>query len=150
MLSAPIATKVTTVRAAPFPIGTLSATDRYRICGRVADEGEVSLEVADEVLSDLLLYLSAFAAYPDIDFRPSKVIDRVWHELILHSKIYFRFCSSVGMTYIHHDPHDFANPRSNVGLRNVRDVLDELGLSYATKYWASEEADCSCKGCDTG
>lgn len=135
-------------KAMPFPIGTLPDKDRHRVIERVVAESNISREVASEILTDLLKYLSACAAYPDAGFRPTKVIDCVWHHFLLHSKIYIRFCQSLGVTYIHHEPDDPSCPAGRIWRKSARQVLDEAGISYNSEYWDGELAECN--GCDRG
>jgi hypothetical protein len=52
---------------------------------------------------------------------PSRVADELWHEFILYTREYQRFCRSAFGTFMHHTPATVLgeNRKSNAGLRRV-------------------------------
>lgn len=132
-----------------FRIGELQPDVRQSICKRVASKHDLSLCQADEILTDLLLFLSAAATFEDALFSPPDVIDHVWHEFILHTHAYTQFCHSLGVFYIHHVPCDENGDGIEVPEgRDVREILTDLGISYKKNLWENFKA--SCYGCDSG
>lgn len=45
---------------------------------------------------------------------PSKAVDEVWHQLILHTQFYHAFCKKAFGTYLHHDPGVLKNNNKKV------------------------------------
>ncbi len=132
-----------------FSIGELSDSHRQSICRRVSTKQDISLADANIILDDLLVFLSASAAWPETRFSPPPQMDDLWHEFILHTHAYIDFCQSVSIAYIHHVPHgDINSVLEDVTGPQLNHVFDELGISYTKQYW--ENFDAECHGCDKG
>lgn len=80
-----------------------------------------SMTVAQEELVTAALrdyFRIAFMAQPRVVAMPSKAVDVLWHEFILATHEYHRFCQKAFGRYLHHVPNDaMGNPE------RVRDSL---------------------------
>ncbi len=133
---------------ASFKVGVLEADVRQSICKRVAAKHDIDFDRADAILTDLVLFLSISAAFEDALFSPPDIIDHVWHEFILHTHAYVRFCHSLGVFYIHHVPCDENGDGSAIPEgRDVKEILVEIGISYDNSLWQNFKA--ACYGCDS-
>jgi hypothetical protein len=52
---------------------------------------------------------------PKYNFAPSRPVDRIWHELILDTKRYYRMCMEAYGRFIHHNPLDPEEIVKNAG-----------------------------------
>jgi hypothetical protein len=79
-------------------------------------------------------------------YSPSKTVDAMWHQFMLHSRDYFNFCGLVG-GYIHHQPSE--NPQPECYARTIEDMPKLFGEINRT-YWGEKAADCdgSISSCD--
>ncbi len=71
-------------------------------------------------------------------YSPSKTVDAMWHQFMLHSHDYFRFCDLVG-GYIHHQPSE--TPKPECYAKTIED-LPKLFGSINASYWGDKIADC--------
>lgn len=137
-----------------FRIGKLDEKATQSICKKVAETGVCSFAEANELLEDLLLFLSASVFWPNFGFRPPQKLDAVWHEFILHTPAYLSFCRELGVDYIHHIPDDINCKRTDVisdGLPLWRHLKSQ-GISFRTEIWEEQHEDRTrCQGgCDRG
>lgn len=69
---------------------------------------------------------------------PGPVIDEIWHDHILHTKKYIKFCETYLNEYLHHDPYDHSEPpkdhKTNVE-KTTQLYLQEFGHNPPQKYW---------------
>ncbi|MGL4232141.1 MAG: glycine-rich domain-containing protein, partial [Casimicrobium sp.] len=73
-----------------------------------------------EVFEALRQWFALLQANPKTKFgMPSKVVDDAWHEFILLTRQYQRFCESAFGKYLHHEP----NVVSHVRARNAKTAL---------------------------
>lgn len=114
---------------------------------RFCYEQNVSEADARERFRETKKFLVLCAANRKAGFSPSKKVDAMWHQFILHSKDYFRFCDLVG-GYIHHQPSESRQPEK------YTETLNGLKCMFGgidPNYWEAEAADCddgSINGCD--
>jgi hypothetical protein len=133
----------------PFPTGRLSEADRRKICKRVSAKHDMPFDMANDIMSDLVVFLSASVAYEEAIFSPPEIVDFVWHEFILHSNAYLDFCNSLGVLYIHHIPDDDENKNSErTRAKSVPSILDKIGVPFNRSFWNGNIAECN--GCDKG
>lgn len=87
---------------------------------------------------------------------PSRLVDEFWHQHILSSRAYARFCARVAGRYLHHYPN-YARPRA-AHLPSFRRALalyrDRVGADAPADIWAhqgeSEGGGCGGSGCGSG
>ncbi len=104
---------------------------------RFCSEHKVSKEDAHGRFQETKKFLILCATNRQEAYSPSKKVDLMWHQFILHSRDYFRFCKSLG-GYIHHQPSEERQPQCYV--RTIKDMPKLFG-SIDRIYWA-ESADC--------
>lgn len=82
-----------------------------------------------------------------MSYSPSKTVDAMWHQFMLHSRDYFNFCGLVG-GYIHHQPSE--RPQPECYARTIEDMPKLFG-EINQVYWEEKSADCddgSVSSCD--
>lgn len=133
----------------PFPMGFLSENDRDLISARASMNYSIDVRSAREILDDLVIFLSASVQYEYSVFSPCEKIDDIWHEFILHTHAYVKFCNSLGVMYIHHVPCNAEISEIEIPKgENILDILRRLKISFKEHYW--NHNDVSCFGCDRG
>ncbi len=86
----------------------------------------------------------------------SKVLDELWHNMVLHTAGYQTFCQNAFGYFLHHTPAKFqkAGHRSSTSIEFVTDYLDEFGEAPSDIWSLGEAAACddcdSCAGCGSG
>jgi len=81
-------------------------------------------------------------------YSPSKSIDEMWHQFILHSRAYLDFCNKAGM-FLHHEPSESSD--GEMYQRTLKDMKHLYG-TLDSKYWEDQvSANCcgSCSSCSS-
>lgn len=106
---------------------------------RFCSERNVSDEEARERFQETKKFLVLCASGLNCSYSPSEKVDAMWHQFMLHSKDYFRFCELVG-GYVHHQPSEEHQPeryaRTLEGLRRIFGNVNQF-------YWEERAAGCS-------
>jgi hypothetical protein len=71
---------------------------------RIIAELDQSPAQALGVCFNLCQFLVLKSLYPEELIEPSLTIDVVWHEFMLHTEAYMKFCTQNFGSYIHHRP----------------------------------------------
>src|SRR5258708_601851 len=58
---------------------------------------------------ELMKFLVACALSKEV-LAPSRKLDEIWHEFLLHTRDYQDFCQTVLGVFVHHQPTDTVNP----------------------------------------
>lgn len=114
---------------------------------RFCSEHQVSEAEARERFQETKKFLVLCSTDRAAGFSPSKKVDAMWHQFILHSRDYFRFCELVG-GYIHHQPSERRQPE---GYAKTLSALRSLFGEPNSAYWDEKIADCddgSTSACD--
>ena len=120
---------------------TKSAQDR--IIQRIATAG---VEKASECFAECLKFLELCTENPGKSFVPSKKVDHAWHEFILCTKEYTKYCRDFG-SYIHHDPTDQPD---EANYDATREALYKKFGELNSEVWPDAAAG-SCTGsCESG
>lgn len=53
---------------------------------------------------EYLTFMEQIKAHPEKEHIPSPLVDKIWHEHILDTKAYSKFCNEFFGTYLHHTP----------------------------------------------
>lgn len=61
-------------------------------------------ETASKVLTEYVRFMSLIAKHPKAIFSPSQLVDEVWHDHVLHTRMYMEDCENLCGHYIHHQP----------------------------------------------
>lgn len=114
---------------------------------RYADKNHLELEVAERHFKETLrfLYLCGVA---DFGCVPSLAIDECWHNFILFTRDYAKFCRDHFARFIHHAPQAHGNEANfERTLQLVKQLFrDEADMSI----WKPESANCCQIACTKG
>lgn len=95
-------------------------------------------EFVDGAVNEYIRFLELHVAYPNTTIVPGKVVDKVWHDHILHTRDYIQFCEKSFGSYFHHDPKD----RSSDKVMDLRPTCElyrtRYGHSVPKAYWLAE------------
>lgn len=114
---------------------------------RFAQSHKVPHAEARELFNEMKKFLCIAASFPDMRFAPNKKIDEMWHDFVLFTPDYHRFCKIFGR-YIHHVPSG-PHPDS-VKQTNYSNTLEKLRVVFGNpdpKYWFLPDSDDECSGC---
>jgi hypothetical protein len=107
-------------------------------------ENNVTKAEAHLVFQETKKFIILCAIEREHDYSPSNIIDVMWHQFILHSKDYFRFCELIG-GYVHHQPSETHKPDQYANtLKAIRAKFGDLNQIY----WEENAAHCGhCTSC---
>ncbi len=95
----------------------------------------MSPKEAKDGVVELLKFLYLCANNNSV-LTPSLRVDALWHEFILFSRSYTRFCDSHFSQYIHHEPSDSPNDEVHQYQHTLQLYLKQFG-KLNTDFWAS-------------
>lgn len=105
---------------------------------RFCAENQISEVEAEERFHETKKFLVLCANNRCVSYSPSKSVDAMWHQFMLHSRDYFRFCNLIG-GYIHHQPSEGPQPECYARtLEDMPKLFNQVNLTY----WGEKEADC--------
>jgi hypothetical protein len=116
---------------------------------KVVDKGFVPAEKVEEVSVEYLKFLRLLVLNPHVPMYGAQP-DAIWHEHILHSKEYIRFCYGLFGGYLFHDPAPFPFPPMHkeqrvAGFQRFKTMYEkEYGPIHAV--WGAGESDECCGG----
>jgi hypothetical protein len=122
----------------------LDFTPPELLINRFCREHNTTEEEARERFEETKKFLILCANKHGSQYSPSKEIDVMWHEFILHTKTYSDFCSSLGK-FVHHVPSEGSQPSNYDKTR--KDLKKLFGVLNKT-YWSENFSDCDeCRDC---
>jgi hypothetical protein len=83
--------------------GLIPATVQRAVIARTARSLRIGIDEARCALEDAVTFLRAAAEAPSFGLSPSPKVDAAWHQFVLFTVDYGRFCDSLG-TFVHHVP----------------------------------------------
>jgi hypothetical protein len=84
----------------------------HRLVQRVAEEHDQDLNMAARIMDQALAFLGTSATHQGRPLAPSDIVDPGWHEFILHTVDYARFCEQIAGRFLHHVPTDPDDPNA--------------------------------------
>jgi len=107
-------------------------------------ENNMSEDEARLAFQETKKFIILCATEREHDYSPSTIIDVMWHQFILHSRDYFRFCDLIG-GYVHHQPSESHKPdRYTKTLKALKGKFGDINPSY----WGENAAHCGhCTSC---
>ncbi len=135
-------------------IDRVLAYENPELIERFKHKIEVTHEEAQQLFVDLKQFLCLCNEHPDKVLVPSKAIDAAWHQFILYTFEYGRFCIEFFGELIHHEPKSylFPEPESGPG-RSETFTLAEQSFGALSLNWGKDakdaakcEKNCSVKG----
>ena len=109
---------------------------------KFCSEHMVSKEDAQARFQETKKFLVLCATDRKKHYSPSKAVDTMWHQFILHSRDYFVFCELVG-GYIHHQPSDKSELNE---LTSTFEALKNKFNNIDERFWKQPSASC-CSHC---
>lgn len=92
-------------------------------------------EFIDGAVDEYYKFLVLTTTFPNITIVPGKVVDKVWHDHILHTKEYTNFCKKYLSGYLHHTPKDISS-NDEIKFEDTEAKYVELfGRKPPRKYW---------------
>jgi hypothetical protein len=76
-------------------------------------------------------YLACLSAPGEVLGMPSKAVDVAWHEMILMTRIYHRFCEQAFGHYLHHSPDSVMDEPMRGSLARTLQVLEAVSPPLA-------------------
>lgn len=121
------------------------------LCRRFSEKHKMPVGAARAVFEEMkrFLYISMITGEP---CSPSRIVDEMWHEFILHTADYRAFCDKYNGGFIDHSPSDVPEI---VGYVRTKAVAEEIFGELDPTCWpmsakaAAALGTCTCsnKGC---
>lgn len=92
----------------------------------------------DDFVNEYGRFLILHQLQPNGIIVPGKVVDEVWHDHILHTREYIKFCQTTFGDYHHHDPKDQSNSNMNYLKPTVKLYEETFGHPPPSKFWIEE------------
>ena len=86
------------------PIHYIQNLDLQYLVSRLVNKHKWIVEEAQETVRKYKNFLILSFLYPDVFIVPTKPIDELWHDHILHTENYTRDCHQIFGQYLHHQP----------------------------------------------
>lgn len=114
---------------------------------RYAAARSVSLEDATKAGEELVKFL-VVCSKSEASLSPSKSVDEIWHEFILNTYDYARFCSEVLSGFVHHIPLDSGLDSESVESYHLTRGLIEMEFGKVDpRFWPTSHEVARCSSC---
>ncbi|MGG7572556.1 hypothetical protein [Streptomyces sirii] len=113
----------------------------------LSDNSEMGRESASRIVVEALKYVATAAKFPEAEMRPSALVDKGWHALILNTPVYEELCSLLG-AFVHHVPDQpaSASARTHV-LDRTQELMAEAGHGPDLTLWLESGSAMCCNTC---
>lgn len=102
---------------------------------RLSAEYNWDNEFVDSAIDEYYRFIQLHVTYPSETIVPGIVVDKVWHDHILHTKNYIKFCNDCFGEYMHHDPKD-RSIQTPTDIQPTLDLYKQLfGRNAPKKFW---------------
>lgn len=115
----------------------------YLLIKKFCLENKVNEPTAVEWFEETKKFLILSVINHGKTYSPSKEVDKMWHQFLLHSKEYAEFCSTLNC-FIHHQPSEKPNRKN---YQNTRRDMKRMYGKLNSYYWSqnqASESDCDC------
>lgn len=110
-------------RTADVPLNRVMSYRFEPLISRLVEKKGLERVEAESLYTDLLRFLF-LCGTTGKTLAPSERIDLVWHEFLLHTRVYQKFCRSMFGFFIHHNPVESGKrPAPTKGKSVVADTL---------------------------
>ncbi|CAH6419231.1 Hypothetical protein HVR_LOCUS429 [uncultured virus] len=92
-------------------------------------------EFVDGAVDEYYRFMMLTKKYPKDTLVPGKVIDEVWHDHILHTQEYIKFCDEYFGHYVHHTPKDRSSNDVMKFDETESKYVETFGRKPPKKYW---------------
>jgi hypothetical protein len=111
----------------------------------VTDHPEISLPMADRIVTQTAAFLATCGAHAGLPLVPSEQVDIGWHTFILHTEEYTEFCNRVAGRYLHHtpdEPEEGEPGKAAAARQRTLDAIEDAGYVVDHELWP-DAAKCS-------
>jgi len=123
---------------------------------RFSAKNKISLEDALEIEREVLKFLYLTDKKNKKYSCLSVIVDEYWHELIMHTEIYYNYCQKHFGRMIHHFPEEYSTPEKLNSARNsYSKFLGDYEFEFLTPpplhIWPkplNQDMPLGCKGCN--
>lgn len=120
------------------------------LCARFAEKHDMTLERAQVIFQETKRFLF-IAIVSQVPCSPSRIVDEMWHEFIVHTAKYRFFCEDFNGEFIDHTPSDVPEVDGYVQTKALAtsffgDELDDTAWPDPSAQIAGK-CTCSNKGC---
>lgn len=106
------------------------------------DHPDLTLDYCGRIQKQALEFLDACGRNPGVSLTPSVMVDLGWHNLILHTEVYAKFCQDLAGRFIHHHPYDGGSGNPLV-LASTKELITTAGHVVDEELWSlNTAADC--------
>lgn len=126
-------------------IGEVSEVDQQRIVARIMEDHAKTHAEAEAIFGEARMFLAMAAQHRGMSFVPSTHVDVGWHTFLLYTRAYQRFCQSLGMVFIHHEPSDIGNGIRGGYMRTI-EYMKAHGIPYNPRSLAGKSRRRLCTG----
>ncbi len=125
------------------PVALIRPAVQRAIIRKVALTLEVSLERATDALRNALLYLESATCGYEVVLAPSPEVDEAWHQFILFTADYERYCHAKAGRFIHHLPiiPGEAPPEGSLSAAESYAYLRARGYQLTDELWCDASDD---------
>lgn len=95
-------------------------------------------EFVDAAVNEYGKFLYLHKHNPNGVIVPGKVVDKVWHDHILHTRDYIAFCKEEFGDYLNHDPKDASNDKMNDMKPTVDLYIKTFGYEPPKRFWLDD------------
>lgn len=103
---------------------------------------------AETAMQEVIRFLFLVAKIKAGRLTPSQRVDIAWHEFILFTQTYHRFCEECFGRFIHHHP----GGSSELNRKQFQDTLRVYEQYFGTPnpaYWPGKRCDAECGACES-
>jgi hypothetical protein len=96
-------------------------------------------EFMDAAVNEYIRFLELHVAHPDVTIVPGKVVDKVWHDHILHTREYTAFCEAAFGAYLHHEPLDLSQTNKAMDMApTLKLYAERFGHIPPRAFWTDD------------
>jgi hypothetical protein len=110
---------------------------------RLAREYGWSQDFIDLGVNEYIKFLILHQKYPTGKIVPGKVVDKIWHDHILHTREYYEFCKEHFGSYLHHDPKNLVSNEVNDLSDTMSKYEDTFGYKPPAMFWLDDIKICN-------
>jgi hypothetical protein len=123
------------------PFDVVANYKHPHLVARLQRKCSMSHEEAEQLFLDTKQFMYLCAKYPG-GLAPTKVIDEGWHNFILFTRDYRRFCLDFLGRFIHHEPIPPGTAKNGELVRKAVNLARSTFGDSLSKNWSAEGADC--------
>ncbi len=112
------------------------------VVNRFCKEHGYSKEDGLVIFAELKKFLTLAVVDTEVQYSPSKAQDAMWHEFIMYTKDYIKFCEDFLGRFVHHVPCE-GNQKITNGCSAKKRAVELFG-QIVPKYWPNKSITMRC------